>query len=259
MADVNDYLSLITSEHQPRPKFMATVDLLAGAMADLQNVLLSLPDLYDLDVAVGDQLDTVGLWVGVSRNVKTPLTGVYFSLDDPLLGFDHGVWQGPFDPTTGITVLDDTTFRMLIRTRIQANHWDGTLDSSADIINSIFGQPVEQTDFVVVLIDGTPVVVGSGAAAVPLATAPQLEPTPGASYVFIQDNGDMSITVGVAGQVPNALFLALLAGGYIPLKPEGVRVNYYVVTSQNGSPVFGFDISNQYIAGLDSGAWARPL
>jgi len=220
MADLSDYTGLITSEHNQRPKFMATVTALAQPMVDLMNLLGGMPDRFDLDQAVGVQLDDVGRWVGISRRVATPLTGVYFSFDAPGVGFDQGSWKGPFDPDTGLTLLDDETYRLVLRAKIGANHWDGTLESSAAILNSIFN---------------------------------------GDTYVFIQDNQDMSMTIGVAGKVPSAVFLALLAGGYIPLKPEGVRVNYTIVTSVDGAPIFGFDVQNNLIAGFDTGAWGKPL
>lgn len=216
MADISDYTGLVTSEHADKPKFMATVSALAQCFVDLQNVELSIPFAFDLDQAVGVQLDAVGEWVGITRNVNTPLTGVYFSFDTAALGFDQGVWKGPFDPDTGVVSLDDDTYRLLIRAKIGANNWDGTLGSSAAILNSIFG---------------------------------------GGTYVFIQDNGDMSITYGIAGNVPSALFLALLRGGYIPLKPEAVHINGYYVTSNPGGPLFGFDVENNLISGFDVGAW----
>jgi hypothetical protein len=53
----------------------------------------------------------VGIWVGISRFLKTPLSGVYFSLD-VFPGLDQGTLQGPFDPTTGLTVLPDDSYRM---------------------------------------------------------------------------------------------------------------------------------------------------
>lgn len=220
MADLTDYTGLITSEHNQRPKFMAVVEALAKPMVALQNLLGAMPDKFDIDQAVGVQLDDVGRWVGISRRVATPLTGVYFSFDTPGVGFDQGNWKGPFDPDTGLTLLDDDTYRLVLRAKIGANHWDGTLESSAAILNSIFN---------------------------------------GGTYVFIQDNQDMSMTIGVAGKVPSAVFLALLEGGYIPLKPEGVRINYVIVTSADGAPIFGFDMDNNLVAGFDVGAWGTPL
>lgn len=220
MADLSEYAALITSEHSDKPRFMAVVSTLVQPLVDQMNLIESMPGKFDLDVAVGDQLDTIGVWVGVSRKIRTPLTGIYFSFDIAGLGFDQGTWKGPFDPDTGLTVLDDDTYRLVIRAKIGANHWDGTLEQSAAILNSIF-----DTD----------------------------------THVFIEDHQDMSMTIGIAGKVPSAVFLALLAGGYIPLKPEGVRVNYTIVTTIDGSPLFGFDMSNQLVAGFDVGAWSRPV
>ncbi|KVP84561.1 hypothetical protein WJ95_20595 [Burkholderia ubonensis] len=220
MADLNDYTALITSEHRDKPRFAATVAAVVQPLVDQMNLLASMPGKFDLDVAVGDQLDAVGLWVGVSRRIRTPLTGIYFSFDIAGLGFDQGIWKGPFDPDTGLTVLDDDTYRLVIRAKIGANHWDGTLEQSAVILNSIFGAD---------------------------------------THVFIEDHQDMSMTIGISGKVPSAVFLALLAGGYIPLKPEGVRVNYTIVTTVDGAPMFGFDMNNQFVAGFDTGAWGKAV
>ena len=220
MADIATYTNLITSEHNKQPDFMAVVSALAQPVVDLQNLLGSMPGKFDLDNAVGAQLDDVGLWVGISRNVSVPLAGVYFSFDMAGVGFDQGNWKGPFDPDTGLTRLDDDTYRLVIRAKIGANHWDGTLGSSKAILDSIFG---------------------------------------GGTFVFIQDDQDMSMTIGIAGNIPSAVFLALLANGIIPLKPEGVGINYTIVTSIDGSAIFGFDVQNDLIAGFDVGAWGTPL
>jgi hypothetical protein len=216
MADISDYVGLITTEHSSRPKFMAMVEAVVQPMIDALNASQGLPADFDLDQAMGAQLDVVGLWVGISRNVNAPLSGVYFSLDVVGLGFDQGAWKGPFDPDTGIISLDDETYRTLIRAKIGANRWDGTLGQSKQVLDLIFS---------------------------------------GDTHVFIEDRQDMSILLGISGEIPSAVFLALLTGGYIPIKPEGVRMTVYVVTSVSGSPIFGFDMNNEYVAGFDVGAW----
>lgn len=216
MAQASDYTALITTEHADKPKFMAMMAVVAQCFADQINVAQSIPAAFDLDQAVGVQLDAVGLWAGIKRQVRTPLS-VYFSFDTAGLGFDQGNWQGPYDPSTGLVSLDDDTFRTLIRAKIAANSWDGTVPGAAAAYANLFN--------------------GSG------------------SYIFIQDNQDMTMTVGVSGAIPSALLRALFSGGYLPLKPEGVRVNYLVPSVSNTS-LFGFDVSNQWIAGFDSGSWA---
>lgn len=217
MADINDYTGKITSEHSDKTKFMEMVEAVCQPFVDTNSVTSGLSADFDLDNAVDDQLDTVGLWVGISRNIATPLTGVYFSLDVAGLGFDQGAWKGPFDPDNGITTLDNDTYRTLIRAKIGANRWDGTLPQAKEILDQVFS---------------------------------------GDSLVFMQDNQDMSITIGVAGKSPTAIELALLTGGYIPLKPQSVRVAYYIAPTADG-PLFGFDVTNEYIAGFDQGSWGK--
>ncbi|KAF1003698.1 MAG: hypothetical protein GAK36_00206 [Pseudomonas sp.] len=215
MAEVSDYLALVTSEHADKPKFIATLEAVLQPIQGAASTAANLYSAFDLDRAVGAQLDIVGLWVGIGRGVKTPLAGVYFALDTDAVGFDQGVWKGQYDPDSGVVSLDDETYRVLIRAKIGANHWDGTLAGSKAILDLVFS---------------------------------------GDTDVFIEDNQDMTMTVGVSGTRPSALFLALLTGGYFPSKPEGVGVDYYIVSSDDG-PLFGFDINNQYIAGFDQGSW----
>lgn len=258
MADISDYTGLVTSEHADKPKFIATLSALAQCFVDLQNTVLAIPDGFDLDQAIGVQLDAVGLWVGVSRNVNTPLSGVYFSLDVDGLGFDQGVWKGPFDPDSGVVSLDDDTYRLLIRAKIGANHWDGTLGTSAAILNSIFGSDSTQTEQPVQLSDGSDVMMwdSSTSSLTSVSIQPSVQVLAGQTYVFIVDNGNMSIDYGISGTPPSALFLALLRGGYIPLKPEAVHINGYFIPSVSNSPLFGLDVENNLISGFDVGAWA---
>lgn len=213
------YTGLIARQHADKPSFMANVAALVQPMVDIQNVLSFLASsAFDLDQAIGVQLDQVGLWIGRTRAVVVPLSGVYFSFDTPNLGFDQGNWQGQFDPSTGITLLDDTTYRALLRAKIIMNRWDGSASMAAQAINMLF--------------------VGS----------------PG-TFVTIQDNQDMTMLVGVSGVVPPAALIALLQNGEFDAAPMGVGINY-LITSLNTVPLFGFDIENSAISGFDVGAWS---
>lgn len=215
---LQDYLDLITSEHQDKPNFVATITAAVQVLIQIQDLLSSMGPIFDLDIAVGDQLDIIGQWAGISRTVSIPIDNVYFTWDgDFSLGWDFGSWQ-PATAPANITVLPDDAYRTLIRGKIAANNWNGTTDGAYAIWDSIF----------------------------PDVT------------ILIQDNQDMSYDLALVGGIIDSLTLALLTGGYIPLKPEGVRVNtYYVPIDSN--PIFGWDLENDLVSGWDEGTWPREV
>lgn len=192
-ADITPYLDLITSEHRAQPKFTAMLAAMLQPVADAGDLVGSLPDAFDLDTAVGAQLDVVGQWVGVSRILKTPLSNVYFSLDSDTLGLDFGSLQGPFDPDTGLVSLPDDSYRVLLRARIIANQWDGTIPGAYAAWVELFG-----------------------AAGI---------------NVIIQNTAVMHIIYGLTGPYPDAITIALFTGGYLDLKPAGVLIDSYEVNS----------------------------
>jgi hypothetical protein len=216
MSGTNNYPSLITSEHQ-KPNFIAVITALTQGSVDNQAILSTLAAYFDLDAAVGSQLDAVGLWVGISRNLTIPLTNVYFAFDTAGVGFDQGTWWSPFDPVTQLDVLPDDAYRILLRARIAANQWDGTVPTAYTIWNTLFAST------------GT--------------------------SVLIQDNQNMTMEFALLGPLPNAVTLALLENGYLNLKPVGVAIDDYWTPSVANTPYFGFDVESSAISGFDVGAW----
>jgi hypothetical protein len=241
--DFTPYTALITSEHASKPNFLAVMGTLLQPLADGLDVVQSIPGLYDLDNAEGDQLDTVGLWVGVSRALTVPLSGVYFSLDSTTLGLDQGYLQGPYDPTTGVVSLDDGTFRILMQFAIAANNWDGTIPGAYRAWNGIF-----PSGGAITFVGAEPIAfVGSSNLSFGLF-----------STLLIQDNQDMTMYLAVIEQNITAINLALIQNGYIRLKPAGVQITY-MIQSVDGDPIFGLDVEGSTIAGLDNGAFATIL
>lgn len=218
---MSEYTDLITSQHADKQKFRALVASGTQPLIDAREAAYSLSRAFDLDVAVGAQLDVVGQWVGLSRFVPVTITGVYFAFDTTAVGWDQGSWRGPFDPVEGLSRLDDETYRLMIRAKIGANHWDGTLIGWQEIVNRVF--------------DGT------------------------GTEVFAVDHQDMSMSVNFVGDPPSALLAGLIRSGALQLKPVGVRIAGYFVSSVTNAPFFGFDISSPYIAGWDLGAWGVAL
>lgn len=182
--DISPYTALVINEHADKPRFMASLAALLQPVADGIAVLESMPGLYDLDAAVGVQLDAVGLWVGRSRNLQVAIVGVFFSFDTAGLGFGAGVWQGPFNPGTDVVVLDDETYRLFLRAVIGANNWDGTAVGAYNVL--------------------LPLLAAYGAG------------------MTIADNDNMTMTVALTGATLPPIIAAMFTGRYIEFRPAGV-------------------------------------
>ncbi len=204
---VGAYLNLITSEHSNQPNYTATVTASVQPFADAQLVASALDATsFDLDVAVGVQLDAVGVRIGISRYIQTEVSGGFFSWDTPNLGWEQGYWQGEFGVVSSVTALDDTTYRAVLRTKIQANNWDGTNANVGLLIPT---------------------------ALLPVGT-----------IADVLDNQNMSMTIRIRGLAPPPVVAAIIVGGYIPLKPVGVQLTYAIMPTA-GTTGLPFYLPNQ--------------
>ncbi|PHM39255.1 hypothetical protein Xmau_02859 [Xenorhabdus mauleonii] len=191
---MRDYLKLITPQHRTALKFVDHIDLITRSLSEISETALQLNEAFSLDYAVGVQLDAVGEWIGLSRYVKTPIVGVYFSFDIEGIGFDQGSWKRRFDGDSGFTELDDETYRTLLRVKIEANHWDG----SSEMLEKIYQR---------ILPD---------------------------NQIFFVDNQDMSMDVFLTGGVIPEIIKSVIRQGYLNIKPQSVRVNNYVNSTSGG-------------------------
>lgn len=206
---------MITSEHSDKPNFMQMVTDTTSPFTELQALTAGMPSLFEIDTAVGQQLDVIGELVGVSRQVLQPITDVYFAFNTDGLGFNQGIWKGPYDPDTGLVSLPDDFYRLLIRSRIVNNSWDGSKATVYQIIDTVFA--------------------GSGF-----------------DYI-IQDNADMTITLALLGPTePPALLTALFAGGYLDIKPAGISIS---ARYAQAGPLFAFNLESELFAGFNVGNW----
>lgn len=150
------YTDLITSEHNDKPNFMAVITALVEPFVDIQVQLNVMPEEYDIDIAVGSQLDTVGKWIGIARDIQTPLVGVFFAFDTVGVGYDEGTWLGPFDDENGLTVLPDDSYRTLLYAKILNNQWDGTVPRAYVFLEKVLpGVPVLQDNGDMTVLLGT--------------------------------------------------------------------------------------------------------
>lgn len=218
--DISPYLGLLTSEYRSKPKLAASLATAVQPIADTFAQQLALRTLFDLDAGVGDQLDKVGQYVGATRFLTEAVPGVFFSFDVEGLGFDEGVWET--GGTGTVIELDDDHYRLLLKARVLNNHWDGTIEHAYAIWDTLF--------------DGTGLIV------------------------FIIDHGDLTMTMGLltpADEI-DALLVAMFTGGFLSVKPAGVRIRDYIVASAR-PPIFSLDEEGTSFAGLDEGSWAESL
>ena len=131
----NPYLSLITSEHH-QDKFMALVEMVTTPLWRNYRTLLDMPGLFDINTAIGQQLDIVGMWVGISRYIPIPLTGVFFSFNTDGLGFNEGYWAD--GSTSEMTSLPDEDYRAILLAKVGLNQWDGSIPQALNALGTAF-------------------------------------------------------------------------------------------------------------------------
>lgn len=111
---ISYYLSLITSEYQNSPNMLAWLTAVLQVFDDISQVISQIPEAFDVNSAVGVQLDALGTLIGVSRTLS-------------------------FQPSNSVSpTLDDDTYRLLLRAQIARNYWDGTIDGLQGIWKALF-------------------------------------------------------------------------------------------------------------------------
>jgi hypothetical protein len=250
---VDDYAGLITPWQSTKARFVATVRANVAPYCDAQAVIASLPAAFDLDLAVGAQLDITGQWVGQTRGIPIPLTNIYFSADvHP--GADEGYAQGPFGVSYGTSLLPDPYYRKLLYARVLYNRWDGTVDGALAVVKTYYDDPAT-----FVFLDDQ-----SGSAPAPnyfKADIVDAGADQGVGFAVIDPAAppstvthlDMRWVYGFAGKIPPQVDLAILMAGFLPPFPMGAATEI-AITTVNGAPLFGADLNNAYVSGADIGA-----
>jgi Protein of unknown function (DUF2612) len=306
------YLDLLTSEYQNSPKFNAFLEVLLRKFDDISQCQMQIDQAFDVDNAVGVQLDAVGAIVGVSRIVPFQPTGslpvtvnynliasqvgstMYYTLssDNPAYPL-NATWNLPVNPTPDTV---DLGFGFTINNNhIGALIINGSASSDFLVFYNIAaegGVAAFQTstvdDFI---IFGAQLYSGAESAPTLLPgnyTLTMIIPAvPGISpvldddtyriyikaqaakntwdgtidslqgiwktlfpsgQIIIDDNQNMTATIIVTGMF-TSLEQDLITNGLIVPRPQGVLYNF-VFTKL---PIFGLDLDNKLIAGLDTG------
>jgi hypothetical protein len=113
---IDNYLNNITSQHRDKPKFISWLSENLIVINHTYLLLKSMDDNFDLDNAIGVQLDILGEIIGRKRTLTF----------QPLNGY------GP--------IMDDKTYRLALKAKTAMNNWNGTIPQMYEIWDDIFGE-----------------------------------------------------------------------------------------------------------------------
>lgn len=104
------YIELVPSENQTKPKFIAWLNATAEIIDHAYQLADGMYGFFNIDTAVGNQLDIIGEWVGVGRILN-------------------------FQPVYGPAIMTDSVYRTVIKSQIARNAWDGTNEQYVTLWN----------------------------------------------------------------------------------------------------------------------------
>lgn len=80
MADENSYTGLIAGAHKGKERFTEWIYQLTQPLVEAQKTLIDGYKVFDLDLAEGEQLDALGVRIGVTRKLKIKIADVFLPL-----------------------------------------------------------------------------------------------------------------------------------------------------------------------------------
>ena len=116
------YLNLITSQHRDKPRYMSIMAAFLGHTDDIFSAGIYLDDEFDLEIARGKQEDILGMFVGEER----------------MLDFIPQSGESP--------VLDNESYRVLLKSRIIKNLWKGGVEDLKDSWEELFNDRIKIRD-----------------------------------------------------------------------------------------------------------------
>jgi hypothetical protein len=206
----NQYELLLIKQYYEKPKALAEVGIYAQAAAEIASFYHDIFESFDLDSAVGVQLDVIGRILGLPRIVPFVIEKEFFGFDgDPTaLGFDEkflivesAPFKDKFEPAYTSQQLNDDYYRFFLKAKAITNN------SSAYLYNE---ERINITDVISFLFD---------------------------DRAYVLDNQDMTLTLYVSPTFSLQTLRGVINLNLLP-KPQGVR--YYVVIQAEPNLTFGF-------------------
>lgn len=111
---IDKYLNNVTSQHRDKPKYIAWLSSGLTVIDHLYLMTKNMDNDFDIDNAIGTQLDMLGQTIGRKRALT-------------------------FQPLNGNNpILDDETYRLVLKAKVAMNMWDGKVESIYKIWDNTF-------------------------------------------------------------------------------------------------------------------------
>lgn len=211
MALVDETVNLLIKQYWEKPKAKAEIELQASSWETTRAFLDALDPAFDLDNAIGAQLDVLGRIVGISRSVPDVIPKVYFgfSINPNNEGFASkfdpmrigGPFYSKFSSAFTDLQLGDNDYRFFIRIKAALNRAAGYVSSD---------RYISIQDVVLSAFEGR---------------------------AYVVDNLDMTLTLYVSSVISLDRLRLIQALNLLP-KPQGVR--YKVIIQAEPGLTFGF-------------------
>ena len=212
----DNYRKLLIVQYADKPKAIAHINNIIGSLEDVYDLANLFEEAFDVDTAVGKQLDILGKIVGIERKVPFAVPKNYFGFDDnvstayPMGNKFKSVVAYPLKNkfeiayTTG--ELNDNDFRFFIKAKIIKNYVKAMM---IDIDDRLSLQ-----DTIDNLFD---------------------------NKAYIVDNQDMSMTIYIDNTFNFNTIQYIKQLDLIP-RPQGVK--YEAIISYSDGSTFGFGVNN---------------
>jgi hypothetical protein len=211
MALIDETANLLIKQYWEKPKAKAEIELQASTWETTRAFLEALDPAFDLDNAIGAQLDVLGRIVGISRSVPDVIPKVYFgfSINPNNEGFASkfdpmrvgGPFYSKFSSAFTDLQLSDSDYRFFIRVKASLNRAAGYVSSD---------RYISIQDVVLAAFEGR---------------------------AYVVDNLNMTLTLYVSPVVSLDRLRLIQALNLLP-KPQGVR--YKVIIQAEPGLTFGF-------------------
>ena len=141
---IDDYASLITSQHKHKERFNLMIKAVSQPMIDCFNFLKNLNSKYDIENSDDPYLETLARWTGAPLIIPGATQLEYFGFDDQENALTFGETGDPSvggyfresgQSGTGGLVPTGEFLRRLIQAKILKNHSTGNLDETREILS----------------------------------------------------------------------------------------------------------------------------